>query len=350
LKETIKFVSQTFEKFPVKKQKITLKHLAGELGLDISTVSKALNNKPDIARATCERVKKYANDLGYRPNLLAKGLINKRTHMLGVMIPDLSLSFYAKVLEGIQHGAEENGYMPILLLHKDSHRIEKKDLEFLSALPVDGILINVAPGNHNISLMNNIIQQGIPLVYYDRYVPGIRAGRVTIDDVRAARELTASLIRHGKRKIVYMGPTHGLSVAEDRFRGYRLALADARIKYDPGLILRCRIDEMDSRMHMEQFLHGGGVPDGIVCMGGLVALGAGETLLRAGYRIPGDTMIGEFGDNDIVARLAVPYFSINQAPFEIGAQAVSLLCGEIEGKAETGEVRHTLIPYKLIEH
>lgn len=324
--------------------------MAKELGLDISTVSKALNNKTDIARSTCERVKKFAGEVGYRPNLLAKGLINKRTHMLGVIIPDLRLSFYSRVLEGIQHSAEENGYMPILLLNDDNERIERKNLEFFASLPVDGILIDAAPGKQNISLMNNITHQGIPLVFYDRYIPGVKSSRVTIDDPGASYDLTMSLIKSGKKRIAYMGPTEGMSVASDRFRGYLNALATAKIAFDEKLVMRCRIDETDSKFHILNLLKEGIVPDGVVCMGGLVALGAGETLLNAGYRIPDDFLLAEFGDNDIVAKLGVPYRSINQSPFEIGKSAVNLIREEIERNKDIDDFRHVIIQSTLIEH
>jgi len=327
-----------------------LKFLAKELGLDISTVSKALNNKPDIARSTCERVQKFAGELGYRPNLLAKGLINKRTHMLGVIIPDLRLSFYSQVLEGIRQSAEENGYMPILLLNDDNERIERKNLEFLASLPVDGILIDAAPGKQNVSLMNNIMHQGIPLVFYDRYIAEVKAGKVTIDDVSASYNLTMSLIKSGKKRIAYMGPTEGMSVASDRFRGYLNALTAAKIEKDGRFILRCKIDETDSKIHMQKLLQKGLVPDGVVCMGGLVALGASEILLNAGYRIPDDFLLAEFGDNDIMAKLGVPYRSINQSPFEIGKSAVILIREEIERNKDLEEHRHIIIQSTLIEH
>jgi LacI family transcriptional regulator len=334
----------------LKKEKVTLKFLAKVLRLDISTVSKALNNKPDIAKSTCERVKKFASEVGYRPNLLAKGLINKRTHMLGVIIPDLRLSFYSQVLEGIRQSAEENGYMPILLLNDDNEQIEKKNLEFFASLPVDGILIDAAPGKQNISLMNNITHQGIPLIFFDRYIPEVRSSRVTIDDISASYDLTMSLIKSGKRKIAYMGPIDGMSVASDRFQGYKNALAAAKIVYDEQLVLRCNIDETDSKLHIRNLLKKKIVPDGIVCMGGLVALGAGETLLTAGYKIPVDFLIAEFGDNDIVAKLGVPYRSINQSPFEIGKSAVNLIHEEIERNRDVDDFRHVIIPSTLIEH
>jgi LacI family transcriptional regulator len=295
-------------------------------------------------------VKKFAVEVGYRPNLLAKGLINKRTHMLGIIIPDLRLSFYSQVLEGIQQSAEENGYMPILLLNDDNERIERKNLEFFASLPVDGILIDAAPGKQNISLMNNITHQGIPLIFYDRYIPEVKAGRVTIDDISASYDLTMSLIKGGKKMIAYMGPTDGMSVATDRFRGYRKALEAAKIVYDEQLVMRCKIDETDSKLHICNLLEKGIVPDALVCMGGLVALGAGETLLKSGFKIPADFLLAEFGDNDIVAKLGVPYKSINQSPFEIGKSAVNLVLEEIEGSRDFEEFRHVIIPSALIEH
>ncbi len=114
--------------------------------------------------------------------------------------------------------------------------------------------------------------------------------------------------------------------------------------------MRCKIDETDSKLHIRNLLEKGIIPDGVVCMGGLVALGAGETLLNAGYRIPGDFLLAEFGDNDIVAKLGVPYRSINQSPFEIGKSAVNLIRDEIERNRDIDEFRHVIIPSTLIEH
>lgn len=331
-------------------QKITLKIIAQKLSLDISTVSKALSDKNDISLKTKDVVKQLAEELGYRPNLLAKGLSQKRSYMLGVLVPNLSLSFYTKVLNGIYKEAEMLGYMPILLINDENPTFERKNLEFFSALPVDGILINITPGNENLKLVKNILGQGIPIVCYDRKIPGLNLSSVTIDDKKASYELTKQLIDAGSKSIVFLGQTKKLSVAEDRFNGYMNALTDSGITLREELIIDCQLNEFDSKIELKKLIESGPKFDGVICMGGLVALGAGGAILEAGLKIPQDVRLAEFGDNDIVSKLGVPFTSVNQSPFEIGRSAVGIILNEIENKEINMKPTHQIIPYKIIKY
>jgi DNA-binding LacI/PurR family transcriptional regulator len=309
--------------------KVTLKTLATALNLDISSVSKALNNKEDIGEETRERVKKMALELGYSPNLLAKGLSQKRTNMIGVMIPDLSLSFYIKVLRGIFEEAEKHKFMPILLINDENPVLEKKNMEFFASLRVDGILINPSPDGHNAELIRSMQKQGINLVSYDRVVQDFDISAVTNDNVKASYELTQKLIAQGRKRILYLGPTSKISVAEDRFLGYQKALSDNNILIHAEYIQNCQLNEFDSYSVVKNMLDKDQIPDGVICMGGLVALGAGKAIIEKGLKIPDQVVLAEFGDNDIVSKLGVPFFSVDQSPFEIGKSAVELLVSEI---------------------
>ena len=329
-------------------KKITLKMLAEVLELDISSVSKALNNKLDIGEDTRDRVNKMAAELGYRPNLLAKSLSQQKTNMLGILVPDISLSFYVKVLRGIFEEAERLAYMPILLISDEKPELEKKNLEFFASLRVDGILINPTQGNNNSELIKNIIGQGIPFVCYDRTIQSLNISAVTNDNVMASYDLTTKLIKLNHRKILYLGPTANLSVAEDRLLGYQKALSDNNILINKDLILDCQLNEIDSFAKVKKLISNGHIPDGIICMGGLVALGAGKAILEAGLKIPEQVLLAEFGDNDIVSKLGVPFISVDQSPFDIGTKAVEVLVSKINGNSD--ESKPTYIPYYLREY
>ncbi len=330
-------------------KKVTLSILAEKLGLDISSVSKALNNKLDIGEETREKVKKMASELGYRPNLLAKSLSQKKSFMLGIVVPDLSLSFYVKVLRGIFEEAYKKAYMPILLVNDEKPELEKKNLEFFASLPVDGILINVTPGNQNENLIKSIMDQGIPFVSYDRIIHGLNIHSVKIDDIQASYEITTFLISKNRKRILYLGPTSQLSVAEDRFLGYQKALSDNNIILNRCYIVECQLNEDSAYHETKKMLQKCSVPDAILCMGGLVALGAGKAILEAGYTIPEDVILSEFGDNDIVSKLGVPFISVNQSPFEIGKIAVEKLISEIKmERPPTGG--ETIVPFTLVHY
>lgn len=329
-------------------KKVTLKMLAEALNLDISSVSKALNNKQDIGEDTRVRIHKMATELGYRPNLLAKSLSQQKTNMLGVLVPDISLSFYVKVLRGIFEGAENNGYMPILLICDERPELEKKNIEFFASLRVDGILINPTAENINTKLIKNILGQGIPFVFYDRSIRNVDISLVSTDNITASYDLTTKLINNKRSKILYLGPTSGLSVAEDRFLGYQKALSDNNILINKDFILNCQLNQTDSFVKVKEFIANGFIPDGIICMGGLVALGAGQAILEAGLKIPEQVLLAEFGDNDIVSKLGVPFISVDQSPFDMGKKAVEVLISEINGKSV--QKQKNFIPYFLKEY
>ena len=134
------------------RKKLTLKDVAQSLSLTPATVSKALRDSSDISLETRERVKKACKELGYRPNLLARSLISNRSKLLGVLVPDLRISFFSEAVRGMYEEAEKKGYECIFLAHDENTDKERKKIEFLSDLGVDGILLNSAGGKKNYDL------------------------------------------------------------------------------------------------------------------------------------------------------------------------------------------------------
>ena len=331
-----------------KKKKTTLKGIAGLLGVSTATVSKALRNSSDISSDMQQRVKKLAGELGYRPNLIARTLVFQRSYLLGVIIPDLRISFFSEVTRGIYEQARLRGYVAILMVNDEKPENERKNLEFLSDLHVDGILLDAAPGRHNYDVYAQLVQEGFPIVCYDRKLDGFEVDSVTIDDRQAAFRLASNLIKQERRKILFLGPHEHFSVAEDRYQGYLDALKSFDIPYCPDLVAHSELYAEDSYRVMKSILNKGLKPDAVLCLGGAVAHGAGSAILQAGFSIPNDMILAEFGDNDVVARLGVPFVTINQNPYKIGKTAVDLLVNEIENGSETKSAKHVIIDTELI--
>ncbi|MCB0729857.1 MAG: LacI family DNA-binding transcriptional regulator [Ignavibacteriae bacterium] len=307
------------------KKKVTLKDIAQKIGVDTSTVSKALRKSPDISSTMQEKVKSIADKLGYRPNLLAKSLINKRSNILGVIIPDLRISFFSEATRGIYEEATKNGFESILLVHDENPKNEKQKLEFLSDINVDGILLNSVDENTNLDLYKRLQEEGIKIVCWDRKIRNSNFNSVTINDKKAAYELTNTFIKAGRRKIMFIGPNTGIPVAKDRYDGYLMALKENDIKFNKKLVLQTERTFESSHDTLFQVLKNGTEIDAIVCVGGLVAYGAGNAILESKLNIPDDILLGEFGDNDIISRLGVPFYSVNQNPYQMGKQSVDLL-------------------------
>ncbi len=333
----------------MKKKKVTLKDIADIMGMSTATISKALRDAQDISKATSRNVKKVATDLGYRPNLMARSLVQRRSYMLGIVVPNLRISFFSEVTRGIYEHARSYNYESIVMVNDENPENEKRNLEFLSDLVVDGILIDAVPGQANTPVFQRLINQGIPFVAYDRLVDGLDFNSVTIDDEKACFKVVQFMVKKGCKNIVFLGPTEKLYVAKGRYRGYRRGLEQFGLPYDPHKVLPCELDADDAEAKMIALLQSGIPVDAVICVGGLVAFGGGRAILKNGYSIPDDIYLAEFGDNDVVARLGVPFLTVYQNPYQMGETAVDLLVDIIE-HGEPPQPVHKIIETELIYH
>lgn len=334
----------------ISKKPVTIKTLAQILGLTPATISKALRDEPDISAKTRRLVKQKADELGYAPNIMARSLIKRRSHLLGVIVPDLAYTFFTRVLKGIFARARALNYEPIVMIHEESSRIEKRNLGFLAALNVDGILIASVPGTKNNSLIKRISENGIPFVCFDRIVDSLDFCSVTINDEAATFELVEFITKMDRRHIVFLGPTQGLYVARGRFKGYCRALKYLDIEQKPEFVLECNANTEDAELKIRQLINSQVHFNAVIATGGLVAFGAGRAILDAGLAMPDDVIIAEFGNNDLVHRLARPFISVEQFPEKMGQKAVELIVDIIENKGKDQPKYHVVIETKLIVH
>jgi LacI family transcriptional regulator len=330
------------------KKKITIKDIAKEIGVDPSTVSKGLRKQYDISIEMQKKIKRFADKLGYRPNLSAKSLINKRSNILGVIIPDLRISFFSEATRGIYEEATKNGYETILLVHDENAENEKRKLEFLSDINVDGILLNAVDETSNLNLYKTLHSEGIKFVCWDRKLKNSNFNSVTINDKKASFELTNKLIENGRKKIMFIGPNTGIPVAQDRFEGYLMALKKNKIRVKKSLILETERSFESAHNTLYNAIQSGADIDALVCVGGLVAYGAGNAVLESKLRIPEDILLCEFGDNDIISRLGVPFYTVNQNPYKIGLEAVNLLTKCLEDDSYSTKSINIEVEHKIV--
>ncbi len=296
-----------------------------------------------------ELVKKTSRKLGYRPNLLARALINKSTKILGALVPDLRISFFSEALRGMYEEAARKGYECLFLVHDELESTEKQKLEFLSDIHADGIMLNPAESRSNYPLYEKILRHGIRIVCWDRSLEDLGLRSVKIDDVKSSYELTSRIIKRGRNRILFLGPHTGISVLRDRFKGYKMALKDNGVQYRPELVITSFRSIEDSFQKIKEIQKEGIQFDAIVSIGGLVTYGAGKGILESGRSIPGDVIIGEFGDNDIVYKLGVPFYTVLQNPYEIGKASTDLLIQMLETGKPDSEFKDIIIAYEVVE-
>jgi LacI family transcriptional regulator len=209
-------------------------------------------------------------------------------------------------------------------------------------------LLNAVDETTNLNLYKKLHSEGIRIICWDRKLKNSNFSSVTINDKKASFELTNKMIENGRRKIMFIGPNTGIPVAQDRFEGYLMALKENKIKVRKNLILETDRTFESAHNTLYNAIQNGADFDAIVCVGGLIAYGAGNAILECKLRIPEDILLCEFGDNDIISRLGVPFYTVNQNPYKIGQEAVNFLIkslkkGTNSAKATNIEVEHKIL-------
>ncbi|PYR61422.1 MAG: LacI family transcriptional regulator [Acidobacteria bacterium] len=231
-----------------------MKRIAGELGVSITTVSKVLNNREDIGHATRARVLAKIAELGYQPNAVARSLTLRRTHTLGIVIPDLMHSFFVEIVAGLESIASARGYGLLLCSSNEDPRKERDELELLRQRQVDGIVLASANAAGNTDLLQRLTSQGIGIVMIDRDDhPDVSCDRVVTDDEEVGRLATSHLIEQGRRAVAHIaGPS--IVHAKRRADSYRAALRTAGIKPHPEWVVRGGFMEADGHKAMKKLL------------------------------------------------------------------------------------------------
>src|SRR5919109_3222335 len=210
----------------------TMKRIAGELGVSITTVSKVLNHHADISEATRSRVLAKVEELGYQRNAVARSLTLRRTHTLGIVIPDLMHSFFVEIIAGIEPVASSRGYGLLLCSSGEDPRKERGELEMLRSRQVDGVVLASSYASANTDMLLRLTRLGTSLVMIDRDdYPSVRCHRVITDDERVGMLATAHLLDLGRRAIAHIGGPP-IVHARRREKGWREALRIAGVKPD----------------------------------------------------------------------------------------------------------------------
>jgi len=329
-------------------KKVTLKTISERLGVSPATISKALRDSTDISDDMKMKVRAITDELGYHPNLLARSLVQKRSNIIGVIVPDLNISYYADLVQYIYENAQMRGYESIVMFHHEDPVKERKNLQFLMSLQVDGILISLTNGNKNRDMLTQIQTQGTPVVCYDRRTDCADFSLITIDDHVATEALLRSFVDQGRRKIGYVGLSKGDDVTVARFNSYRKLLPKLGLCFKPDMVVESEPDARETERTVRKALQEGLDVDALVCGGGFWAYASGKAILAEGRRMPEDIILGEFGNNSIVQRLGISYFTIDQSPDLISAKAVELLDNFLKDKNKDWGCRQLFVESKLI--
>lgn len=324
-----------FEKNSLLKRKITLKHIARELEVSISTVSKALKNSEEIGTDTKEKVQAFAKLYNYKPNNIAISLKNKRTKNIGVIIPDIVHHFFTTVFRGIEKYANAKGYNVIVCVSDESFDKEVINMELLANGSIDGFIMALSSGTqlkNDYNHLKEVTEQGIPLVLFDRVAEDIKCDKVFINDRKGAYNAVTKFIKDGRSRIALITTEDYISVSRERAIGYKQALSDNGLAYNEDLILKLPSMEIDERA-IEDFFEREKV-DAVLSVNEIFAIHSMRLVQSKGLKIPEDISFIGFTDG-LLSKYASPGLTaIAQHGEEMGEIAAEILIEKVENDLE----------------
>jgi len=325
----------------------TMKRIAGELGVSITTVSKVLNNHADISEATRSRVLAKVEELGYQRNAVARSLSLRRTHTLGIVIPDLMHSFFVEIIAGIEPVASVRGYGLLLCSSGEDPGKERSEIEMLRGRQVDGVVLASAPAPGNTELLLQLTRLGTSLVMIDRDDhPTVKCHRVLTDDERVGHLATSHLLDLGRRAIAHIGGPN-IQHAKRREKGWRDALKARNVKVSDEWIVRAGFMEADGYRSMKRLLTVRPRIDAVFAANDPAAIGAMKAIWESGLRVPQDIAVVGAGDIALGDLLRVPLTTVGWSRKDQGRHAAELLLSGLEDRPDASAKR-IIIPPRLI--
>lgn len=328
-------------------KEITIYDIAKALDISPATVSRGLKDHPGIRKDTKKRILEAAREMGYQHNTFARSLRIKRTNTIGVVIPRLNSYFMSTVIAGMEKVANLHGYNLIISQSQESAKKEIASVNTMFNSRVDGLMVSLAYETENIDHFDSLLKKDIPIIFFDRIVEHSKCTSITIDNVRAGFDATSHLLDQGCKRIVYIGGNLSRNVYTDRMNGYKQALSQRGIAFDPNLIIINNLSDQAGTEAAQQILQMEHRPDGIFAANDTSAVGCIGELKRAGIQIPEDIAVVGF-NNDPIARVVEPNLTtINYPGLEMGEVAASTLINGLNkqpgANLNTLVLRHSLI-------
>ena len=323
----------------MKSGQVTLKDLAKELNVSCSTVSRALKDFPGISPATKKAVTDLAQKYNYRPNAIALSLRSQKTNIIGVVIPEIVHFFFSTVISGIEDEAISEGYNVMVCQSNESYEREADSIDALMAARVDGLLVSISRETSDIRHLQKVVDEGTPMVFFDRLVNGMNAPSVIVDDYQGAYDATEHLINQGCKNIAHLEGPDNLIISRKRKEGFISAHEDRELSYDKKLVAECREGTKEEAKAIFQKLLAQDIPiDGVFANNDMAALGALEACREKGLNVPGDIAIVGFSNWQFSSLVHPALTSVAQPGYEMGRKAARMMIDRIDADKDAPQV------------
>ncbi|MDU0370315.1 LacI family DNA-binding transcriptional regulator [Hymenobacter endophyticus] len=328
--------------------KASITDLAQQLGVSVSTVSRALSDHPGISDTTKKRVWKLAKELHYQPNHMAAGLRKGRSNLLGVLVPHIDGHFFTLVVKGIETIASKAGYNIMICQSNEDVTHERKNIETLLSAQVEGILVSMSRTTRDFKHFEKVRKQEIPLVFFDRVLDGLDVSAVVLDDREGGYQSTKHLIKQGCRRIAHFGGPQHLNIYKHRRQGYIDALLEAGLPLEEELIFYCDMTLEDGIAGMQKMLALPNPPDAVFSASDFSVVGALQELKRRKLRVPQDIALAGFSNETFTSLTEPMLTSVDQRCEQMGQSAVRLFLEMREEHSSTFSPRRVVLQPDLL--
>ncbi|WP_025663384.1 LacI family DNA-binding transcriptional regulator [Aquimarina megaterium] len=329
------------------RKKVTLKQLARELNLSISTVSKSLKNDSEISQKTITRVHELADFYNYKPNALAVSLKSNKTKTIGIILPEILNHFFAKVLYGIEQEASENGYKIVTCITNESYKKEVEYVEMLNYSSVDGFIVSLSQETQVLNKFEHfkeLKRDNVPIVMFDRVTEEIDCDKVIVDDKQASKTAVKYLIDTGCKKIAVITTIGGLSVANLRLEGAREAIG---VNDQVSLIELVVKDSNNNEQEIEKFLKNNDI-DAVLGLDETAAAITINMSHKLGYKIPENISVIGFTDG-LLSKYSYPKLTtVSQHAEDLGVKAAQILVNQLDDFVENHKTNTEIVKTSLI--
>ena len=326
---------------------ISMSDLAQELGVSVTTISRALSDHHSIGPATKQKVLKLAKKLNYQPNHMAAALRKGKSKLLGVMVPHIEGRFFPSIVHGIETIASRAGFNVLICQSHEDAVQERKNIETLLSAQVAGILVSVARGTTDFKHFEKVTKRNIPLVFYDRIQESDSVNAVVLNDREAAYQTTCHLLDQGCRRVAHLAGAQHLNIYRNRLLGYQDALRSYNIPLNDDLVITCGMTQEEGTAAMHRLLVLPQPPDAIFGAGDYVVLGALQVLKKKGIRVPQEMMLAGFSNEPFTLITEPQLTSVDQRCEEMGQAAVRLCLELLEAKGARFAPRHVVLKGEL---
>ncbi|MDB4009995.1 LacI family transcriptional regulator [Polaribacter sp.] len=333
-------------------KRLTIKDIAKEFNVSISTVSKALNNSYEISTSTKEKIQKFAKENNYKPNFNALSLKNRQTKTIGIIIPNMLNYFFAQVFKGIEKVANDRGYKIISCISNESYTKEVETIEMLSNGIIDGFILSLAEETilkNDFSHLEEMINNNTPIVMFDRVADGIDCDKVITDDFIGTVNTVNHLVKTGSKNIAFISTISKLKIGEKRKHGYLKGLEENNIKVNRNLIIDILEDDYKEYENILTPIFDNNTIDAVIATDESSAIAAMKVAIKKGHKIPQNFSVISFS-NGILARHSSPKMTtISQHGEIMGATAAEILINKLDKKITPDKPKTVVIKTNLVE-